>query len=337
MVSSIRQKLAALVISLAFLVISLPAPALANLLPFPDVGVPSVVTNGIRTPAGIALDTVDGSIFLADPGKNGVIQLNEYGVPVMFFKTEALPHRVAVAKNGNGSVIVAQGKFVAQYNNNGMESFRLRDQAGPFPFKFATGVAVHPGNGNIYVVDAGANLAYIFDANGYFTGASFGTDWYEKNLSGTLVKRKLELPTDIQISSETTAGGEVYRVFILDTGVYPKQTDLQVIIFSDAGVYEKSLCRQGAGAGNYGVCQLNFPMGIAFDYYGGAGVGRVYVSDPFQASVMVIDPAPVTGLPGVHGNYRGYIGEYGTDKGDLVVPSGVAFDRKNGRLIVANG
>ena len=333
MVSSIRQNLAALVISLALLVISLPMPAFA-LLPVPEVNNDGilVVTDGLRTPAGIALDAVDGSIFVADPGKHGVTQLNKYGTPVQFFKTEGIPQRLAVAKNGNGSVIVAQGSFVAQYNNNGVESFRLKQGADPFPFKFATGVAVHPGNGNIYVVDAGANKACVFDPAGNFTGLCFGDNWFEKNSLGNLIARKLEIPTDIQISSEMTDNGEIYRVFVLDT----KHKDLQIPIFSDAGVYEKSLCQQGAGAGNYGICQLVLPMGIAFDY-SAAGVGRIYVSDPYQASVMSIDPAPVLGLLGLYGNFRSYIGSYGTDTGELIVPTGVAFDKQNSRLIVANG
>lgn len=333
MVSSIRQKLAALVISLAFLVISLPLPAFA-LLPVPEVNNDGilVVTDGLRTPAGIALDAVDGSIFVADPGKHGVTQLNKYGVAVQFFKTEGIPQRLAVAKNGNGSVIVAQGAIVAQYNNNGVESFRLKQGTDPFPFKFATGVAVHPGNGNIYVVDAGANKACIFDPAGNFTGQCFGDNWFEKNSLGNLIARKLEIPTDIQISSETTENGTIHRVFIIDT----KHKDLQIPIFSDAGVYEKSLCQQGAGAGNYGICQLVLPMGMAFDY-SASGVGRIYVSDPYQASVMAIDPAPVLGLLGLYGNFRSYIGSYGTDKGELIVPTGVAFDKQNSRLIVANG
>lgn len=334
MVSSIRQNLAALVISLALLVISLPAPAHA-LLPYPEINNRGilVVTDGIRTPAGIALDTLDGSIFVTDPVKRGVIQFNKYGKPVMFFKTAGVPQRVAVARNGNGSVVVAQGAFVAQYNNNGVEAFRMTQAGQPFPFKFASGVAVHPGNGNIYVVDAGANKVCIFDPNGNFTGTCFGDNWIEgTDYKGDPIYHKLELPMDIQVTSEVVGGVETNRVFVVDS----KPTGLQIPIFSDAGVYQHSLCGSGAGAGLNGVCQLTLPMGVTFDY-SSEGVGRLYVTDPYQATVMVVDPAPVAGSPGVYGNFIRFIGSYGAETGDLIVPTGVAFDRQNGRLIATNG
>src|SRR5574340_654064 len=160
MVPSIGKKIAQLVISLAIMVISLPVITFAASVPL--VTALNPVSQGIRTPVKVAQDAA-GNYYVTDPGSGGVLKYNSYGKQTQVIKTAGIPQGVAVAMNGN--LLVSQGDFVAELNNNGNEVRRLGSGAGQF--KFANGIAVDSA-GFEYVVDSADNSVQVFNASGVY-------------------------------------------------------------------------------------------------------------------------------------------------------------------------
>ncbi len=82
----------------------------------------------------------------------------------------------------------------------------------------------------------------------------------------------------------------------------------RVQVFDKAGVYQYTICGNGAGSGNN---QLNTPYGVGLDTS-----GYVYVADSYNHRVQVFDRA---------GNYHSTIGYgYGSGMGEFDCPTGVA-------------
>ena len=316
MASSIRKNLAALVISLAFMVISLPALAVDK--PVIDFTALKIVTDGIRVPVGLAMDA-DGYIYVTDQLKGGVIKFDKFGKQIMFFKTAGIPQRVAIDLSGN--VIVSEGTYVAVYNTNGIESRRLKTTTGTeFTFSFANGVGVHPISGEIYVADSLLNVVRKFTAEGVATD---------------VVLTGMSIPTELIMTDEYITGIRKSRVFVADTG------NGRVAVFSDTGTFERSLCAPGAVGpiGENQLCRTNIPQGIAVEYSGTTTpvLSRVYITDAYQSTVTAIDPNELKVSPNTYGRYLEFVGKYGSRPGDLIVPSGAVFDRANQRVVVANG
>ncbi|SNB47895.1 hypothetical protein [Geobacter sp. DSM 9736] len=307
------KNLATLVISLALTVISLPAVSFAG----PPVIAPSsirVLTDGVKTPLGVALDG-EGNIFVADAGRRGVVRLSKFGVPTMFIKTVGVPQRVLVKDDGN--ILVSQGNQVIEYNNNGSEVRRLTGG----DLKFANGIAVHPVTKEIHVVDSGAKLVKVFASDGSYANKSYGTNIAppEPTRPGYV---DFLMPTDIVLVDERPGGGPLrsIRFAVADTG------GGRIAIFDGSGVIQSVI-------GRFGVNMNEFlmPQGIAVEYTDGAAADRVverfYVVDSYHG-VQVMDASWLS---------QGFVGRYGTGTGNLINPAAAAFDVANSRLIVSNG
>lgn len=322
MASSIRKNLAALVISLAFMVISLPVLAAVE-KPVVDFTSLKIVTDGIRVPVGLAVDAA-GYIYLTDQLKKGVIKFDKTGNVVMFFKTNGIPQRVAIDPL-TGNIVVSQGKYVVVYNNNGVEIGRLKNTGGAdYEFRFANGVGVHP-NGTIYVVDSLDGVVRKFGTDRVVTSLVFGSSF------GT--SDKLTLPSDLVISDEYISGQRKSRVFVADT------SNGRIAIFDDAGVFDRVLCAQSTLpyiAENM-LCKVNIPQGIALEYSTSGALSRLYVADAYQSTVTAIDPNIMKVSPSIYGEFLQFIGRNGVNPGDLLVPAGTVYDSSNKRLIIANG
>jgi hypothetical protein len=274
----------------------------------PAVTVLSPITQGMRAPVSVAVDTA-GNIFVTDPRNGGVLKFDSYGKLVRKIATADIPQAVAIAQDG--SLLVSQGSFVAIIDGNGNETGRLGKGAGQF--KQANGIAVDVA-GYIYVVDTADNCVQVFNAAGGPASTSAPAAGKPANSFGTLGTGVGLFSMPTAIAYEKSAN----QVAVGDT------LNGRVQFFSVAGVYQKSI---GSRGGN--PLQFVSPQGIAFEYAAGA-LNRMYVADAFQSAVQVINPAGT-------GAFLSYIGRYGTANGQLMTPSGVLFDAANRRLLVVNG
>jgi hypothetical protein len=291
------------VMTLATAVISLPAAAHAATTP--SVAVLNPLSQGLRVPVKVALGS-DGSMYVADQRVGGVVKFNAYGEQQLVIRTEVAPAGIAFAQDG--ALLVGQAKFVGRYDVvTGQEVSRF----GVGQLQAVSGIAVDDVTGYVFVADAGAKQVSVFTAAGAFA-KSFG--------SGLLVS-----PSGIAFEKISK------QVVVADTFGNKVQ-------FYDAdGNYVKSIGRKlGSSTGivsgdTYGSLQFVNPIAVAFEYSKtSATLNRMYVVDAYQGMVQVIDPAG-------SGAFLANIGSAGTGNGQLMVPSDVAFDSINNRLMVVNG
>ena len=203
-----------------------------------------------------------------------------------------------------GHILVTQEDYVASLDPvTGKELSRLGQGAGQF--KFANGITVDP-SGSVYVVDSLDNSVQVFNAVGSYQ--------YRFGSAGTLAGQ-FSMPTGITYEK---AGN---RLAVADT------LNGRVQFFSPQGAYLTSI-------GAYGTGPLLFttPQAVAFEYSKDLTpvLVRMYVVDSFQSTVQVIDPAG-------SGTFLGFIGNYGSANGQLMVPTDVFFDQQNSRILVVNG
>ncbi|HEY3308715.1 MAG TPA: hypothetical protein VGJ93_09695 [Desulfuromonadaceae bacterium] len=294
---SLLGLLLALVISLCCDVFAAKAMDVATLEPIVD---------GLRTPLKFVIDT-NGDLCVADPRSGGIVVVNQYGKLVKVLPTSKPITSVALLNSNNnisgGKYIAALGDRVAVLDAEGAEIALLGLGAGQF-VKTA-GIAVSP-DGNIYVVDAGANQIKVFNSSGKYS-FPFGSGQFK-------------LPNGIGIFTES---GSV-RVAVTDI------MGGKVEVFDAAGVHQRTIGTPGAGlnSGIVGPLYFYYPSGIAFEYKDNA-LFRIYVVDMYLGQVQAIDA--------VSYSFLGNIGSLGNDAGKLITPSDVQFDQVNKRLLVANG
>ncbi len=305
------QKFACLSIAMVLAaVISRPVSVFAATTPV--VKILNPVSQGLRAPVSAALDSA-GNYYVADPRNGGVVKFSPYGALLKIIKTAGVPQSVAVAQDGK--LLVSLGESVAVLNQDGSEAGKLSNSSGPFKFNIANGIAVDDVTGFINVVDSGSSEVVVFTASGMFS-SRFGV---RGSAAG-----QLSMPTGIAFEKKSR------QLAVADTN------NNRIQFYSVDGVWQKSIGSIGSGP-------LKFvsPQGVAFEYSkdSSAALTRMYVVDTFQSNVQVIDPAGAgTALYFAGTNpLDNYIGSYGKANGQLMVPSGVLFDQKNGRLLVVNG
>ncbi len=290
---------------MTILVISLNSVILAAAPPIVTVLKP--ITQGVRSPVRMAQDAA-GNSFVADTRNGGVIKFNPYGVPLQTIQTAGVPQGIAIAQDGK--LLVSQGAFVAILNSDGSEAGRLSGQ-----FKCANGIAVDDVTGFIYVTDSSAHEVQVFTASGAFS-RRFGS-------RGTLAGQ-FSMPTGIAFEKSTR------QLVVADT------LNSRIQFFDVNGVYVKSI-----GVAGSGPMKFASPQGVAFEYSKDPVpvLSRMYVVDTYQGVVQVIDPAGTGTALYITGTnpLNNYIGSYGNANGQLMVPTDVAFDRQNSRLLVVNG
>lgn len=290
---------------MTILVISLNSVILAATSPIVTVLKP--ITQGLRSPVRMAQDAA-GNSFVADTRNGGVIKFNPYGVPVQTIPTAGVPQGIAIAQDGK--LLVSQGAFVAILNVDGSEAGRLSGQ-----FKYSNGIAVDDVTGFIYVTDSSAHEVQVYTASGAFS-RRFGS-------RGTLAGQ-FSMPTGIAFEKTSR------QLVVADT------LNSRIQFFDVNGVYVKSIGVTGSGPMKFAS-----PQGVAFEYSKDPipVLSRMYVVDTFQGNVQVIDPAGAGTALYITGTnpLNNYIGSYGNANGQLMVPTDVAFDRQNSRLLVVNG
>ena len=267
----------------------------------PSVANLTPLTEGISTPHSIVVDAA-GTIFLTDPRAGGVLKISNTGVLLQIIRAGSIVSGIGLNKDGN--LLVGQGDFVAVLDRTtGNEIGRLGKGVGQF--KHASGITVDAA-GLIYVVDSLDNCVQVFGSTfGYLS--RFGT---YGNTTG-----QFSMPTGIAYDKVNN------QLAVADT------FNGRVQFFSTQGVYQRTI-------GNYGSGPLQFtaPEAITFEYTNDAvpAVNRIYVVDSFQSNVQAIDPAGT-------GAFLAFIGSYGNGNGQLIAPTGLAYDQSTKRLLVANG
>ena len=264
----------------------------------PQVTTLNPVTEGVSTPVRLAIDPV-GNFYVTDPRGGGVLKHSSAGNLLRIMPTGTPPQGIALTQNGN--LVVSEGDYAVLMDGNGVELRKLGNGAGQF--KMANGIAVDAA-GYIYVVDSLDNCVQVFTAAGDYS-FRFGSTGNQPG--------QFSMPSGI--AYEKTAN----QLAVADT------LNGRVQFFDVTGAYQKSI-------GSYGSGPLKFTYlaGIAFEYDNGSLLKRMYAVDAFQSNVQAIDPSG-------SGAFLSFIGSYGSNPGQLMVPNDVAFDQTKGRLIVTNG
>lgn len=279
----------------------------ANAAVAPSVTVLQPVSQGLRAPVRMALDA-DGNYYVADSRSGGVLKYDRFGALQQTIRTSSAPQAVAFSQDGK--LLVSQGSFVAILNLDGSEAGRL-----DAVFKFANGIAVDDVTGFIYVVDSSAHLVRVFTAAGAYVKAIGAPGKANGQFS---------MPTGISFEKVSR------QLAVVDT------LNRRVQFFNMDGGFIKAF-----GPASTVPFYFSSPEGIAFEYTRDTvpSLSRMYVVDTYQGNVQVIDPAG-NGAPlylaGTN-PLNNFIGKYGNQNGQLMVPSDVVFDQANSRLIVVNG
>jgi hypothetical protein len=281
--------------------LAVPAPVATPLAP---------ISAGIGTPVRLAVDPT-GNLFLTDPRAGGILRYNGSGTLLGLIATAGSPQGVALSAAGN--LVVSFGDHASVLNASGTELFKLGSGAGQF--KMANGVALDAA-GRIYVTDSLDDCIQVFDAGGApvaMASAQPGKPANSFGGSGT-ANGLFSTPTGISYEKVTR------QLAVADS------LNGRVQFFDLNGNYLKSIGSLGSGP-----LQFTSPQAISFEYSADAvaQLKRLYVLDSFQSNLQAIDPAGT-------GTFLGYIGSYGTDAGELMVPTDAAFDNSSGRLYVLN-
>lgn len=302
-----KKIMSALILLTVVLHINLLAAAAATA---PLVQVLAPIITGVATPVRIAEDK-SGNFYLTDPKAGGVLKFDKSGQLVTTF-TMKKPQGIAVTDSGD--LVVSQGDVVTVMNSSGNEKFKLGKGVGQF--KMANGIAIDAA-GYIYVVDSLDDCVQLFNSAGAAVNSGNAANGKPANSFGSSGSANGQFSMPTGIAFEKVAG----QVAVVDT------LNGRVQFFDTAGVWKRAI-----GGLSPGVFRFTSPLSVAFEYAAGsnAALQRMYVTDSFQSSVQVIDPAttPV---------WLGFIGSYGKSAGKLMNPSDAIFDPIGGRLLVANG
>lgn len=292
------------VMTLAAAVISLPVVSVAATSP--TVTVLSPLTQGLRAPVKMVMDAA-GNAYVADQRIGGVMKYDAYGSQISVIPTAAAPAGVALAQDG--TLLVSQSSFVARYDvASGQEIGRISGD----PMQSPVGIAVDNVTGYIYVADDAAGKVLVYNASGAFVQVLASGLLSPSGVAFEKVSRQVAVVETFKNS---------VRFFRLD-GTLDKSVGNPVSTTLGTSV---------------GVMQFAAPVAVAFEYSKDqSALLRMYVVDAFQNNVQVVDPSTSTGVT-VAGTLKNYIGASGTANGQLMVPSDVAFDSVNSRLLVVNG
>jgi DNA-binding beta-propeller fold protein YncE len=262
--------------------------------------------NAQTGPSAIAINPVDGTVYVTDPGDYRVERFAGDGTYVGKWGTQGSgpgqfsdPEGIAVDPT-NGDV------YVTDHSNNRVQKF---GPDGTFILQFGTTgsgngqfsapreAAVDPPTGNLYVVDGGNHRIEKFDQSGNYL-SQFGTQGSGNGQFAT--------PYGVAVDPAT---GTVY---VTDPG------NTRVETFTSAGTFVAKFGTPGIAPG-----QLSFAQGIAVN----PSDRSVYVGDGNNDVVNHFSAA---------GAYLGRFGGFGSENGQLVHPLGVAVRPLDGGVVVVD-
>jgi len=306
-----KRFLAFSLIAIAVVVLSLPLVSLAATSP--AVTVLSPITSGLDTPTKIALDS-SGNIYVTDGRAGGIVKFNTYGTKLMTIRLGALATGLAFAQDG--SLIVAQGTFVARYNS------ATGEELGRFTgghLVSSAGVAVNDVTGYVYVADNRAKQIEVYDAAGKYISA-FGNTVLVAPVGITFEKKSGYLAV-------CDAPSNKFQFFDVNANYAIIKSFGDPIPGGKTSIYTGLLTSM----------QFSSAISIAFEYSKDAVpvLSRIYAVDSFQSNLQVVDPVTLKPVV-VAGTASNYIGSLGITNGQLQMPSDVVFDAVNSRLLVVS-
>ncbi len=244
-------------------------------------------------PSRIAVDK-DGNCAVSDTLGGFLSLYTMDGIPGNRIYPVSRPCGIAFTSDGNiitgdldsGSALILDNDFnIAGHLGN-----------GPGEFLKPTDIAVHPANGNIFVVDMDRNTVKVFDSSGarLFSFGNLGSGIGEFNK-----------PLGIAVSPLTG------NIFVTDRNNY------RVQVFDPSGTHIRSFGSKGQEPG-----QFSSVSGIAFDRE-----GYLYVVDEFQGFVQMFSE---------DGTYIAGISSYGNENGKLNLPVDAVVDNANRLLVTSS-
>lgn len=300
-----QTKLLLLLIAACFL-----APTAGNASSAPLVNLLNPITTGVSVPLRLAEDRT-GNFYLTDPRSGGVLKFNSVGLQMATF-TVARANGIAVSDRGE--MVIGRGDEVVVLNPSGQELFKLGKGAGQF--RQAAGITIDAA-GYIYVVDSLDDCIQVFNSVGAVVNIGNAASGKPANSFGSSGSASGQLAMPTGIAYEKVSG----QLAVSDTN------NGRVQFFDTTGKWKRSIGLPGTGP-----LSFTSPVAVTFEYTSTnpSALSRMYVTDSFQSSVQVIDPAtnPV---------WLGFIGSYGRGNGKLLTPNDAIFDPLGSRLLVANG
>lgn len=242
----------------------------------------------LLNPAGVAVDSVFGMVYVADRGHDEIKAYRLDGSFVMRWSVPASIHGLAVSPDGQRLYATFESLHVVHEYSALFVSEPIRIfggfGSGDGQFNAPLGIAVDVA-GDLFVVDSGNHRVQKLSPDG-----TFRLKWGSRGaLDG-----QFESPSGIAVSS----AGQIY---VADTGNHRiERFDLQGVFHLKWG---------GFGTANG---EFRSPVGVAV-----SRDGRVYVADNDNPRVQEFDGA---------GAFARAFGSFGTGDGQFQSPFGIAVD-----------
>jgi hypothetical protein len=321
------------------------ASTIPKVTPLPAINDRSVTPNRLVQQPGT------GYLFVADPHAGESVNVyNPAGQWVKQIPCAKEPGGVAFALNGD--LLVTQGTYVAvmEKANNWVENVSKRFGVGVLKSAFAITVdninttapaTPRTATGTVFVSDIQGSYIYYYDVNYAPINMSAGSAYNPLVRGGY----PINAIGDSYVNNGSTAGPAIFNrpagvTFERTSGLLTVVDSLlgRLQFFDLAGNY---ISERGEFGYQFGANHANFPFftypqSVAYEYTNEV-VDRAYVLDTFQSYIYVFDAStadPITWT------YLTDIGAYGHNKGYLIVPSDLIFDKfdpANNRLVVTNG
>ena len=235
----------------------------------------------------MAVATVGGVVYVADPGMMGVHRFDVAGSAYALIGAEGdapLPSPVGLARGDAGAVYVSDSKLaqVLLIRPGARAAVALKLGARLLQ---PTGIAFDAASGRLYVADTQAHQILIFARDGALVGSigRRGSDDGEFNY-----------PTHLWRSPQG-------RLYVTDS------LNFRIQSFDERGLFVAKFARHGDGNGDAAR-----PKGVALDRY-----GHIYVVDALFHALQIFDDDGRLLLP---------VGERGQGRGEFWLPTGLFID-----------
>lgn len=247
-------------------------------------------------PNDIAANPEDGTLAVVDAGHDAVEILRPGGTH-REHRLRGLRDPRSAAFVGGGVLLVGEAGSgsVKGYDPDGRVVLTLGAPSGEFAAP--NDIAVHPGTGDVYVVDSAQDTVKVYrQSDGAFL-FQFGSSGGDPG--------QLSFPRGIAIDA------------ISDEAFVSDARNVRIAVFdASSGGFKRNIGTLGSGPGEF-----SFPAGLHVD-----GQHRLYAVESLGGLVQLLAP---------DGAYIGEIGAHGKGAGQLRSPKAVLIDRYN-RLLVTS-
>lgn len=256
---------------------------------------------GLRSPARIAVAS-DGTVLVTDPFNDHIARFDAAGTPLGTWPVTDGPIGIAAHPDGRYFVTLRDQANVAIYDNSFNQIGFLGEGNPLVTFVKPTDIDVATDTGRIYVVDAGGDKVYGFEANGDLA---------------IMMGMRGGASGEFRYPSALTVDEARGRLIVAD------HDNFRVQIFSTNGMFERRFgyrIKYVPGGGEEGWTVRT--LGLATD-----ADGRIYVADAIMSTVRIFDST---------GWELGKVVEYGYGPGAIRNPCDLALSNDGTRLYVVS-